>query len=199
MKKNRGIMKKALEIIIVIIASALVIYLGFYNRKNAEPHVYYNVYLKSELLGTIKSKEELEKYIDKMGTEIKEKYKVDTIYAPTELEIVKSISFKEKIDSVSEIYDKINAKDAFSIKGYKVKISARSESEEDLVIYVTDKEMFSNALEQVISAFVGKDKYEKYKNNEQEQIISTGEIIEDVYIDNEITTKEEKIPVTFWR
>jgi len=196
MKKNRGIMKKALTIIFILLVSTFVIYLGLFNKKSAEPHVYYNVYLKSELLGTIKSKEELEDYIDEKGSEIKEKYKVDTLYAPTELEIIKSISFKEKIDSVSEIYDKINAKDAFSIKGYKIKISARNESEEDLIVYVTDKQLFSNAIEQVISTFIGKEKYEKYKNHEQEEIVSTGEIIEDVYIDNEITTKEEKIPVT---
>ena len=189
-------MKKVLGIIFILFLTALIVYLGLFNQKKAEPHIYYNVYLKSELLGTIESKEELEKYIDEKGAEVKKKYNVDVLYAPTELEIIKSVSFKEKVDSVSEIYDKINAKDAFSIKGYKIKISARSEDEDDMIIYVTDKELFSSAIEQVIATFVGKDKYEKFKNNEQEEIVTTGEIIEDVYIDNEITTKEEKIPVT---
>ena len=189
-------MKRVLGIIFLIFVFALVIYLGLFNRKNSEPHVYYNVYLKSELIGTIDSKKELEEYIDQKGAEIKEKYKVDVIYAPTELEIIKSVSFKEKISSVSEVYDKINSKDAFTINGYRIKVSARTEEEKDLIIYVTDKELFSKALEQVISTFVGKTKYENYKNKEQEPILTTGEIIEDVYIDNEITTKEEKIPVT---
>ncbi len=189
-------MKKVLEIIFILMVAALIIYLGLFNRKSSEPHVYYNVYLKSELIGTIESKKELEEFIDQKGSEIKKKYKVDTIYAPTELEIVKSVSFKEKISSAKEIYDKINEKDAFSIKGYRVKISARTEDEKDLIVYVTSKEMFSNAIEQVIETLVGKEKYEKFKNNDQEEIVTTGEIIEDVYIDNEITTKEEKIPVT---
>ena len=189
-------MKKALGIIFLLLVIALVGYLSLFNRKSVEPHIYYNVYLKSELIGTVKSKEALEKYIDEKGAEIKEKYHIDTLYAPTELEIVKSISFKEKVDSVSEIYDKINAKSAFSIKGCKVKISARTEDEEDLIIYVTSKDLFSNALEQVVSTFIGKEKYEKYKNKEQDEIVTTGEVIEDVYVDNEITIKEGKIPVT---
>ena len=189
-------MKKVLGTIFLLFVFAFIVYLGLFNKKNSEPHVYYNVYLKSELIGTVESKRELESYIDKKGEEIKKKYKVKTIYAPTELEIVKSVSFKEKIDSAKEVYDKINAKDAFSIKGYRIKISARTEEEKDLIVYVTDKNLFSNALEQVISTFVGKTKYENYKNNQQEEIITTGEKIEDVYIDNEITTKEEKIPVT---
>ena len=196
MKKNRGNMKKFLGYLFLLMVFALVIYLGIFNRKNNEPHVYYNVYLKSELIGTVQSRDELEEYIDKKGEEIKKKYDVDTIFAPTELEIQKSISFKEKIDSVGEIYNKINEKDAFSIKGYRVKISARTEEEKDLIIYVTKKELFSNALEQVISTFVGKTKYQNFKNKEQEEIITTGEIIEDVYIDNDITIKEEKVPVT---
>ena len=189
-------MKKVLGTIFLLLVFGLVIYLGLFNKRSSEPHVYYNVYLKSELIGTVESKKELEDYIDKKGSEIKKKYKVDIIYAPTELEIIKSVSFKEKVNSVSEIYDKINAKDAFSINGYRIKIAARTEDEKDLIIYVTNKDLFSNALEQVISTFIGKKKYEDYKNKTQADIVTTGEVIEDVYIDNEITTKEEKIPVT---
>lgn len=188
-------MKKILGIIFLLLIVALIIYLGFFNRRRNEPHVYYNVYLESELIGTIESKDALEKYIDEKGEEIKKKYNIDKIYAPKDLEIIKSVSFKEKIDTVASIYDKINEQEAFSINGYRIKISARTEDEKDLIIYVTNKELFSNALEQVISTFVGKTKYENYKNKKQEPISTTGEIIEDVYIDNEITTKEEKIPV----
>ena len=151
-------MKKVLGTIFLLLVFGLVIYLGLFNKRSSEPHVYYNVYLKSELIGTVESKKELEDYIDKKGSEIKKKYKVDIIYAPTELEIIKSVSFKEKVNSVSEIYDKINAKDAFSINGYRIKIAARTEDEKDLIIYVTNKDLFSNALEQVISTFIGKKK-----------------------------------------
>lgn len=188
-------MKKVVGTIFLVIIIGLTIYLSLFNKKSEDPRVYYNVYLKSELIGTVESKDELEKYINTKGKEIKEKYGVDQIYSPKDLEVVKSISFKKKIDTVEEIYNKINEKDAFTINGYKVKISGRTEEDEDLIIYVTEKEVLSSALEQVISAFVGKDRYNAYKAKEQDPIVTTGELIEDVYIDNKITTKEEKIPV----
>ena len=188
-------MKKVVGTIFLVIIVGLTIYLSLFNKKSEDPRVYYNVYLKSELIGTVESKDELEKYINTKGKEIKEKYDVDQIYSPKDLEVVKSISFKKKIDTVEEIYNKINEKDAFTINGYKVKISGRTEEDKDLIIYVTEKEVLSSALEQVISAFVGKDRYNAYKAKEQDPIVTTGEVIEEVYIDNKITTKEEKIPV----
>ena len=66
-------MKKFLGYLFLLMVFALVIYLGIFNRKNNEPHVYYNVYLKSELIGTVQSRDELEEYIDKKGEEIKKK------------------------------------------------------------------------------------------------------------------------------
>ncbi len=189
-------MKKIFGILFLIILCALITYLSFFDKRGDDPRIYYNVYLESELIGTISSKEELEKYIDEKGKELKDKYKVDKIYAPNNLEIIKSVSFNKKIDTVADIYEKINAKDAFTIKGYKIKIAARTEEEKDMYIYVTDKKIFDNALEQVISTFIGKERYSAYKNNTQEEIVSTGELVEDVYIENAMTTKEEKIPIT---
>ena len=188
-------MKKVVGILFLIGLTGLIIYLSLFNNKGQDPRVFYNVYLESELIGTVESKEKLEKYIDSKGVELKNKFNVETIYAPTDLEIVKSVSFKKKIDTIEDIYNKINTKGAFTIEGYRVRVSARTEDEEDMIIYVTDKEIFSSALEQVISTFIGKEKYEAYKNKTQEEIIDTGEKIEDVYIDNKIAIKEEKIPV----
>lgn len=188
-------MKKAVGILFLIGVVALIIYLGLFSTRSEDPRIFYNVYLKEELIGTIKEKEELEQYIDQKGSEIKEKYGVTTIYAPTDLEIIKSVSFKKKVDSVADVYKKINEKDAFTINGYRIKISARTTDEKDMVLYVTEKDKFSKSLEYVISAFVGKEKYEAYKNKTQEKISITGEEIEDVYIDNKITIKAEKIPV----
>ena len=101
-------MKKVVGTIFLVIIIGLTIYLSLFNKKSEDPRVYYNVYLKSELIGTVESKDELEKYINTKGKEIKEKYGVDQIYSPKDLEVVKSISFKKKIDTVEEIYNKIN-------------------------------------------------------------------------------------------
>ena len=43
------------------------------------PHNVYRVYLKGKSLGLIKSKKQLEEYIDKKQAEIKEKYDVDKV------------------------------------------------------------------------------------------------------------------------
>lgn len=188
-------MKKVVGILFLLIVVAMIVYLGLFSHRGEDPRIFYNVYLESELIGTVESKSALEKYIDEKGTEIKEKFNVETIYAPNNLEIIKSVSFKKKIDTVETIYDKINEKEAFTINGYRIKIAARTEDEEDMLVYVTDKDMFSKALEQVIATFIGQEKYEAFINDTQEEIVTTGEIIEDVYIDNKITIKEEKIPV----
>lgn len=63
-------------------------------------------------------------------------------------------------------------------------------------IYVLSKDIFTNAVEMVIKAYVGTEKYEAYKNNTQEQIKETGQYITDIYIDNNITIKEMNIPST---
>ena len=48
----------------------------------------YRVYLAGESLGVIKSKQELENYIDNKQQQIKDKYKVDKVYAPTDFFII---------------------------------------------------------------------------------------------------------------
>ena len=53
------------------------------------PHNVYRVYLKGKSLGLIKSKKQLEEYIDKKQAEIKEKYDVDKVYIPSDLDIIK--------------------------------------------------------------------------------------------------------------
>ena len=101
-------MKKVVGILFLIGLTGMIVYLGLLNNKGEDPRIFYNVYLESELIGTIESKESLEKYIDTKGAELKKKFNVEKIYAPTDLEIVKSVSFKKKIDSIEEVYNKIN-------------------------------------------------------------------------------------------
>ena len=61
--------------------------LGFNYNTQYEPNVYYQVYLEDEVLGVIRSKEELEKYIDDKGEDIKEKLGVSNVYAPNGIKI----------------------------------------------------------------------------------------------------------------
>lgn len=170
------------------------------NKK--KPKTYYNVYLDGELLGSIKSKNELEKYIDNQNEEYKKKYDVETIYAPNGLDIKADVVYSNKTEKVETIYKKIQNKKPFTIKGYQYTITSSYENEESeeeksnqIKIYVLDKDIFTKSIETFIKTYAGDEAYESYKNKTQKQIESTGTIIENVYVKNNITVKETTIPV----
>ena len=166
-----------------------------------KPKTYYNVYLDGELIGSIKSKKELEKYIDNQNEEYKKKYNVDTIYAPNGLDVKADVVYSNKTEKVQTIYKKIQNKRPFTIKGYQYTVTSSyaTDSEDDktnqIKIYVLDKNVFTSSIETFIKTYAGEDAYEAYKNKTQKQIETTGTIIENVYVKNNITVKETNIPV----
>ena len=90
----------------VIIVSLLIMFLGFSNTKSKTPNSYYQVYLDGEQLGTIKSKRELETYIDSQADIIRDNVKD----YETKIEAINDT--KEVIDSVSdESFKAMNNKD----------------------------------------------------------------------------------------
>ena len=183
-------MKKGLTVIFVIIISLSIFWLGFGYKRNTEPNIFYNVFLDGELLGSVSSKEKLEKYIDSQNEYIKKKYNVDTVYSPNGLKIEKTISYKTKLDKISDVYEKIKEKKAFTIKGYQMTIKDADKSQ---VVYATNTFVFSEALENMIKTFAGTETYQKYLDGTQEEIQTTGTIVENVYIENEKTLKETYI------
>ncbi len=171
--------------------------------KQSTPQTVYRVYLKGESLGIIKSKTELEDYIDKKQDEIKKKYNVKNVYVPSELDIEKEITFDNDITSVKEIYEKIKDISPFTINGYAITIRGidTEDSEgktikgEKQVIYVLDKQVFTDAVDATVKAFIPEEEYTAYANDTQKEIENTGKIIESIYIQNKITIKKQKIPV----
>lgn len=186
-------MKKILTNIFIILFVICITFLTFGYRKSSEPNTYYKVYLNNEELGVIKSKKELENYINKKNNEYKDKYNVKNVYAPNGLEIKKFNTYDPKTISVKEIYDIIYEKEPFTISGYQFSIKKEDSIE---VIYVLNKETFKNAVNSMIETFIGKDKYNQYQTNTQAKIQTTGSEIEKVYVDEDITVKEYNIPVT---
>ena len=75
-------MKKLFVGILLIIIIGSVCFLGFDYKKSSAPNRYYQVYMNNKVLGIIKSKKELEDYINENGNYYKSKYKVDKVYAP---------------------------------------------------------------------------------------------------------------------
>ena len=185
-------MKKATAIVVLIIISSCVFLLGFNYKKEMQPNEYYQVYLDDNILGVIKSKKSLEKYIDERGQYIKNKYGVDKIYAPNGLEVKKIITYHDKISTIREIYNKIEKAQPFTIKGYQLTLKNDKTSNK---IYAINQEIFKKALENTVKTFVGDQNYNLYSTNNQPKIQGTGTNIENVYIEDNKTIKEVHIPV----
>ena len=269
-------MRKIGVYFLVFILSIIIFIVGFDYNSNLEPNEFYNVYLKDELIGTIQSKEKLEKYINDQATIIrknifeyqrkldviddfdfissknavdgtnnlekakiilqkKEEYnltelnyeninkyiqekmyelplyeiesmrkyiddndiynKVNHVYVPTGIEIKKVYTYNNEILDVKEVYKRIISKENCTVAGYKYTIKSNVEDVEDITLYTLDTSIFSDAIEKVITIFVDNDVYELYKKNQQKEIVTTGSIIENIYIDEDITYKAVSIPV----
>lgn len=192
--------KTILYTIIALVLSSGIFFFGY--KKAYDPQEVFKVYLDGEVIGLIYSKEELESYIDKEEEHIKKEYNVDKVYIPNNLDIVKEITYNEKIESAKAIYDEIKDKASFTIKGYKITIKGVEEVTEqgstktnDVIVNVLDKQIFIDSVENTIGAFIDEESYQKFLNEKQEPIEDTGTIIEDVYLQNDILIKEANISI----
>ncbi len=191
--------KKTLLIIFTILVT--VTFTTGYTTKT--PRTLYHVYLKGKSLGIIKSKKALEAYIDKKQQSIKEKYGVDKVYVPDDLSIVKETTYDAKVISTEKIYEKIKDISPFTIEGYAIKINGLDTKDSDgkkikgktQTIYVLDKKVFIDSVNNTVKSFVSKEDYQAYEKNNQKEIDDVGKIIEKIYIKNKITIKKQNIPV----
>lgn len=88
------------------------------------------------------------------------------------------------------MYLEIISREACTIAGYRFTIG---DGEDKKVIYVTDKEIFQEAIDTMASIFIGDTEYSKYKEGTQNVIETTGSMIEKVYIEEDITYKAVNI------
>lgn len=130
---------------------------------------------------------------------ITDQTKVDKVYQPSGLEINKTLTHKNEISTVEEIYNEIVDVKSFTIKGYQFiirkEISEESNQEAEFVINVTNKEIFESAINDMIEIYVGSTEYQAYLTETQLQIDKTGSIIENVYLQDTITYKEKNIDI----
>ena len=192
MKKN----KMTLILLLLIIIS-----LGFKSEK-LNPKTVYHVYLKGKSIGLIESKKDLEDYIDKEQEHLKDKYDVKKVYTPDNLDIRKEITYSNDISTTKEIYEKIKDISSFTIDGYKIVIKKSNLSSTDTAInksknqtlYVLDKKVFTDSITKTVKSFVDKDDYNVYKSNKKQTIKDVGKIVENIYIENDITIRKAKVP-----
>lgn len=185
-------MKKWQSILILILSILVIGYFGIHYTSGIKAIILYKVYLNEEVIGVIESKEELEEYIDKQNTKYKEQYKVDKIYSPNGLEVKKVSTYSDKIDSIETVYKKILERAPFTISGYEFNIKTE---EETITIYTLKEETFKNAIDNIIETLVGAETYLAYQEKTQKDITTTGSLIEDIYVEENITVRQTNISV----
>ncbi len=185
-------MRKVFKIFVICLC-----FFSFGFGSNKSPNNYYQVYLDDELLGMIKSKSELENYIDKNGEYYKKKFNVDNVYSPKGLQIKKITTYSNKLTSVSDIYKKLSKKAMVTVKGYQFKVKKTLEDGKVKTqsYFVLKKNTFNDAVDALINTFVGEDRYKSYIEDNQVKIESVGENIRNVYVGENITVRNVYIPV----
>ena len=192
-------MNKKSQIIPLILI--LILSTGF-TKKTLEPNQVYRVYLEGKSLGLVESKEELEEYINNQQEKIKDKYDVKKVYVPKDLDIEREITYKNDISTIEQIYKKIEKNSSFTIDGYTVSVEGieyKNETGETIKpknqnIYILDKNVFTESMGEIINSFISEQDYKEYEENKQIEIDKTGKIVENIYIDNSVVIKKEKIP-----
>lgn len=192
----------------ILLCIVLSIFLSSSYRKNIEPSILYEVYLDGKIIGVVKSKNELDNYIDMQNQKYKEEYKVNRIYSPNGLETEKVLTYDTTINTVEEVYNKIQNEKPFTINGYQLTIDStdkdakKSDKKTEKInnvkikLYVTDNSIFDDAVVSMFKTYVGTEEYEAYETETQQQITTTGTYIDNVYLKDNITIKKVKIPVT---
>ena len=192
--------KGIIWIVFSILVSSAIFFVDY--TKKSVPQELYRVYLKGETIGYIQNKDLLEEYIDREQYELKEKYNVEKVFLPNDLDIEKEITYGEKVSSEREIYEKIKDIAPFTVSGYTITIKGVEEGDEstgiitttpDKKVYVIDKKTFDDAVKKIVLIFVQESDYNNFVNNTQPEIKDVGKLIEDVYIKNQILITEGKI------
>lgn len=199
---KKGLIQSA----VITTVSALLLLAGFLSTSNAQKLVsieevsinktakdVYQVYLDGEKIGLIEDELYLYDLINKEQVEIKEEYNVNQVYPPKGFRIVKTNTYNNDLSKEEDVYNLIKEEKEFTVKGYTITIKKSEESAEPIYIYVLNKEIFEQAINNVVTTFIGVERYEQYKNNTQPEIVDTGYTIENMYFKDNITIKESYI------
>ena len=114
----------------------------------------------------------------------------DKIYIPNGIEMKEVKTYKTSLVSTEAMYKKIIEKKNCTIPGYKFTIHSDNKDKE---VYVTDKKIFSDSIDTMASIFIGDNAYNQYKEDNQPEIESTGDLINNVYVDEDISYKAVNI------
>ena len=198
---------KTRDIIITCVLSIVVVILYFVDKSMETEINYadkaYQIYLNGEVIGLIEDEQELYNLINDEQQEIKNKYNVDSVYPPNAFKIVAVNTYNNNYQTVSDIYNMIEERDDFTVKGYTITIKydeddyyEGEEVPENYQINVLDREVFEEAIRNYILAFVSEEDLNDYLAGEVEEITDIGQVIDNMYFREVITIKEAYISAT---
>lgn len=183
-------------IIVILLISVLLTFLGFTKYQTKVPREVYQIYIDGEIIGTVKSKTNFEEFINKKEEAIKKKYKVNKVEMPNGVMIKSVTTYNTKVDSNEKVYNRIIKKKQFTIKGVAITIKNKEVKDyKTKYIYVLNKQIFDDAVTQLIKSFVSEDDYKAYMESTQKEIVDTGSVIKDISIDEDITYKSSYISI----
>lgn len=184
--------KTIITVLITLIAGIIVMLTSMTDKIYEDINTYYQVYLNGNRIGIIDNENKLYNLIDDNQSSIKSEYNVNTVYPPTDLKIVPVNTYEAKTDDVNMVYDRIEENDNFAIKGYVITIKG---AEKTFKVNVLDKNVFYEAAKRFVRAFLDENEYDKYINNNQDEIVDVGRKILDMKFSENITIKEDYINV----
>lgn len=188
------IIKKGITYLVaIILAVGIMFVVDFANRYQITPKEVYKVYLDGKAIGNINDKDELEDYINEEQKDLKDKFEVNKVYIPTGVNIQKCTTYEKEVLTAKQIHNIITEEKPFTVKGYKITIKPSSSEEEKININVIDKKMFDRSIKSVVEAFVDSEDISNYEHDTQAEIKDVGTLIEDIYIGQDITVKEDYI------
>ncbi|MDD5827209.1 MAG: M23 family metallopeptidase [Bacilli bacterium] len=183
-------------ILVIILLGILVFALGFTHYSTKNPQNVYQIYIDGEIIGTVESKTDFEEFINKKEESIKKKYDVKKVEVPNGVMIKEVTTYNNNIDSNEEVYKRIVKKKQFTIKGVAITIKNKGEKNvKPKYIYVLKKQIFDDAITQLIKSFVNEDDYKSYMESTQKEIVDTGKVIKDISIAEDITYKSSYISI----
>ena len=177
----------------IALAVIIMVFAQFADRYQLTPKEVYKVYLDGKSIGNIADKQELEDYINDEQKELKEKYNVDKVYIPSGVSIQEVTTYEKDVLTAKQVHNIIKDEKPFTVNGYKVTIKPTSEEQEKITINVINKEIFDKSVKAVLEAFISDEDLQNFENDTQPEIKDTGSIIEEIYIDQNVTIKEAYI------
>lgn len=197
--------QKKLEVIDTVDELLISVSNDEYNGLSKKDKVSYLLNHKEELkISDIKTdnlnkylKEEYDTYTDDEIKEMRdyvEKNEIylsaDKVYTPNGIAIKKIKTYKDDRIKIPDMYLKIIEREACTIAGYRFTIT---DGDNQRIVYVTDKQLFQDAVDTMAAIFIGENDYKKFKEKTQSPIENTGSIIEKVYLQEDISYKAVNI------